>query len=114
MCLVNAGIKILTVAEFFSEKDMDGGQSPELAGKARLSGGGVIGWRAATGLLGNAGMNDYSRGSVTNYAEFCSEKDMDGGQSPELAGKARLSGGGVIGWRILVTQVIGWRSILIG
>ena len=67
----------------------------------------------SNGTLGKC-RNEYSRGSVTNYAEFCSEKDMDGGQSPELAGKARLSGGGVIGWRILVTQVIGWRSILIG
>jgi hypothetical protein len=35
VCLVNAGIKILAVAEFFSEKDMDGGKSPEFAGKAR-------------------------------------------------------------------------------
>jgi hypothetical protein len=59
--LVNAGITILTVAEFFSEKDMDGGQSPELLGKA-------TGYRVA-----------------------------------------ELSGG-----RILLTQVIGWRSILIG
>ena len=42
--LVNAGIKILAVAEFFPEKDINGGKSPELAGKARVPGGGCW-WR---------------------------------------------------------------------
>ena len=52
VCLVNAGIKIMAVAEFFPEKDMNGGKSPELAGKARVlveGAGGESFWLAETG-----------------------------------------------------------------